>query len=200
MPVTSAGKNSSAGDRLLSHITAIESLLEEKKQIAELIRERKAHAKMDGFEVAVINQIIKERAMSSADRAEWQALLDLYRAAVGMLDGTPLGDFARKKMMGDDEPASDETTADAKAEPAQPAPDVDPETGEVVDVDAARAQGREAARSGANIVSNPWKFGDPRRAAWDEGFCFETGSDGMDLPPAWRRKKPTKPGKGEGGE
>lgn len=197
MPTTSSGKNSSAGDRLLSHITAIEALLEEKKQISELIRERKAHAKMDGFEVSVINQLIKERAMSAADRAEWQSLLDLYRAAVGMLDGTPLGDVARKKMMGEDEQAAE--AAKPEAPPADLPSDVDPATGEVVDVEAARAQGRDASRANDSIVSNPWKFGDPRRAAWDEGFCAETGSDGMDLPPAWRRTKPAKPGKGEGG-
>ena len=32
----------------------------------------------------------------------------------------------------------------------------------------------------------------PRRAAWDEGWCAETGSDGMDIPEAWRRSKEKK--------
>lgn len=197
--MTTPGHNSSVGDRLLSHIQAIEALLEQKKEIADEISARKAQAKGEGFDVKIINQLIKERAMSAAERAEWQALLDIYRAALGMLDGTPLGDFAKKRMMGEDEEPA--TKADADGEPvATDDPIADPETGEVDEpastVEDARAQGREAARSGVSIVKNPWPYGDPRRAAWDEGYCAESGTDGMELPPAWRRKKDSKKGGG----
>jgi hypothetical protein len=42
------------------------------------------------------------------------------------------------------------------------------------------------------VFKNPYVAGDPRRAYWDEGWCEEVGSDGMDVPDAWRRK-PNKP-------
>ncbi len=56
-------------------------------------------------------------------------------------------------------------------------------------VDAAREEGAKAAASGAGVFANPYVAGDPRRAAWDEGWCRETGSDGMDLPAAFRRRR-----------
>ena len=38
--------------------------------------------------------MLRERKMSAEDRRTQQELLDLYRHALGMLDGTPLGDAA----------------------------------------------------------------------------------------------------------
>ena len=57
-------------------------------------------------------------------------------------------------------------------------------------------------RDGKRVIDNPYVAGDPRRAAWDEGWCTEAGSDGMDVPAAWQRTKPkkAKKGKGDGAE
>jgi hypothetical protein len=49
------------------------------------------------------------------------------------------------------------------------------------------------------VTANPHPAGSRLRGAWDEGWCAAAGSDGMDIPPAFRRSKPKKPGdSGEG--
>lgn len=49
-----------------------------------------------------------------------------------------------------------------------------------VDADGAERLGREAFKSDLPIISNPFPFGDQRRARWDKGWRSESGSDGMD--------------------
>jgi uncharacterized protein (UPF0335 family) len=51
----------------------------------------------------------------------------------------------------------------------------------VPDVDAAGAVelGRQAARDNCPVIDNPFPFGDPRRAKFDEGWRIENGGDGM---------------------
>lgn len=93
--------NAGAASMLREFIADLEALEQEKAAIAERIRARKADAKACGFDVKVINQMMKERRMDRADREEFAALCDIYRAALGMLDGTPLGEAARKRLMGE---------------------------------------------------------------------------------------------------
>lgn len=73
-----------AGDVLRSYIERIERLEEEKAGIADLIREIFAEAKGNGFDTAVMRQILKIRKMDPHDVAEKDELLDLYREAIGM--------------------------------------------------------------------------------------------------------------------
>lgn len=73
-----------AGDVLRSYIERIERLEEEKSGIADLIREIFAEAKGNGFDTAVMRQILKIRKMDPHDAAEKDELLDLYREAIGM--------------------------------------------------------------------------------------------------------------------
>ena len=201
------------GGGLLSLIERIERLEEERAALAGDIKDVKAEAKASGFDPKVIMQMLRERRMSASQRAEWQALCETYRAALGMLDGTPLGAAARRRFMDPPPPpappsapppasaaapgSSPDADADADAAagpvPAE-APEVPPRTPGADDVKAARAEGAEAAREGVKVTGNPYAFDDPRRAAWDEGWCGEAGSDGMDLPAAWRRAKPPKDG------
>lgn len=59
-----------------------------------------------------------------------------------------------------------------------------PLAGDVVDdaaIDAESAEdlGRKAAREGKPVIDNPFPFGDPRRARFDEGWRKEAESDGM---------------------
>lgn len=49
---------------------------------------------------------------------------------------------------------------------------------EATDADAGLL-GRQAARDGKPVIDNPFPFGDPRRARFDEGWRSESGSDGM---------------------
>ncbi len=73
-----------AAKRLRSFIERIERLEEEKAALAADIREVYAEAKGDGFDAKTMRQIVRLRKLDSADRAEQQALLDLYKAALGL--------------------------------------------------------------------------------------------------------------------
>jgi uncharacterized protein (UPF0335 family) len=73
-----------AAQRLRSFIERIERLEEEKAALAADIREVYAEAKGDGFDVKTMRQIVRLRKMESSDRAEQEALLDLYKTALGL--------------------------------------------------------------------------------------------------------------------
>lgn len=78
-----------AGDQLRAFIERCERLEEEKKAIAADIKEVKAEAKGNGFDVRIINMILRLRRMDQNERMEQEALLDLYMSHLGML---PPGD------------------------------------------------------------------------------------------------------------
>ena len=73
-----------AGERLKSFIERIERLEEEKKALAEDIKEVFSEAKGVGFDVKVMRQVIRIRKMDEDDRDEQEALLDTYMRAIGM--------------------------------------------------------------------------------------------------------------------
>jgi uncharacterized protein (UPF0335 family) len=81
-----------SADQLRLFLERIERLTEEKKGIADDIRDVYAEAKSQGFDAAIMRKVIALRKMTVDDRAEMEALLDTYCAAVG-LSGTPLGDY-----------------------------------------------------------------------------------------------------------
>jgi uncharacterized protein (UPF0335 family) len=83
-PADSATSDSSAA-RLKSFIERVERLEEEKAGIAADIKEVFAEAKGTGFDVKIMRQVIRLRKMESADRAEQEELLDLYKRALGMI-------------------------------------------------------------------------------------------------------------------
>ena len=74
-----------AGDRLRSFIERIERLEEEKKALAEDIKEVYAEAKGTGFDTKIMRQIIRIRKMDQDDLTEQESLLDVYKRALGML-------------------------------------------------------------------------------------------------------------------
>src|SRR3569832_781946 len=63
---------------------AIERKEEEKKAIADDIKEIYAEAKGNGFDTKVLRQIIRIRKQDASERMEQEALLELYMAALGM--------------------------------------------------------------------------------------------------------------------
>ncbi len=73
-----------AGDHLKSFIERIERLEEEKKALAEDIRDVYSEAKGTGFDVKVMRQIVKIRKMDKDDLDEQEALLETYLLALGM--------------------------------------------------------------------------------------------------------------------
>lgn len=73
-----------AGERLRSFIERIERLEEEKKGIQDDIKDIFAEAKGTGFDVKIMRKIIAMRKQDKATREEFDALLELYMAALGM--------------------------------------------------------------------------------------------------------------------
>ena len=73
-----------AADRLRQFIERIERLEEEKAALAAEVREIYAEAKSVGFDPKVMRQIVKLRKMDTADQQELEALIDVYKHALGM--------------------------------------------------------------------------------------------------------------------
>lgn len=73
-----------AQQHLKSFVERIERLEEEKKDIANDIKDVYAEAKGNGFNAKVLREIIKLRAMSEDERLERDALIATYMHALGM--------------------------------------------------------------------------------------------------------------------
>jgi uncharacterized protein (UPF0335 family) len=74
-----------AGDRLKSFVERIERLEEERKALSNDIKEVYAEAKGTGFDVKIMRQVIRLRRMDKDDLDEQDALIDVYKRALGML-------------------------------------------------------------------------------------------------------------------
>ena len=73
-----------AADRLRSVIERIERLEEERKALADDVKDIFAEAKNGGFDVKVVRQLISIRKKEPAEVEEQETLLELYRRALGM--------------------------------------------------------------------------------------------------------------------
>lgn len=73
-----------AAGQLKSFVERIERLEEEKKGIADDIRDVFGEAKAQGFDTKIMRQVIRLRKKDTAERQEEEALLDLYMHALGM--------------------------------------------------------------------------------------------------------------------
>ena len=71
-------------DRLRLLIERVERLEEEKKGIADDIKDVYGEAKAVGYDAKIMKQIVRLRKMSPDDRAEMETILDLYKAALGL--------------------------------------------------------------------------------------------------------------------
>ena len=74
-----------AKDQLKSIVERIERLEEEKQALADDIKEVYAEAKGNGFDTKVLRTVIRLRKQDSNERAEQEAVLDLYLHALGMM-------------------------------------------------------------------------------------------------------------------
>lgn len=74
-----------AAGELRSFIERIERLHEERAAIADDIKDIYAELKGRGYDVAAVKEIIKIRKADPADRSEAEAILELYKHALGMV-------------------------------------------------------------------------------------------------------------------
>lgn len=71
-------------DRLRLLIERVERLEEEKKGIADDIKDVYAEAKAVGYDIKMMREIVRLRKMKPDDRREMEAILDTYKAALGL--------------------------------------------------------------------------------------------------------------------
>jgi len=83
-PADAATSDSSAA-RLKSFIERIERLEEEKKALAEDIKDVYAEAKGMGFDTKIIRKVISLRKRDQAEIDEEETILELYLRALGMM-------------------------------------------------------------------------------------------------------------------
>lgn len=130
-------EDSVAQDQLRAFIERIERMEEEKAAIAADIREIYAEAKGNGFDCKVLREVIKLRKKDYSERAEFEAILELYMSALGMSfgprdDDPPSGGGSR----GNGRPATLNVSGQSSVTSTTPNASVpagfDPETGEEV--------------------------------------------------------------------
>lgn len=193
--------------KLLRSITErIIRLETEKREIAAAIKEVYDECKEEGLSPGSIRKLVREHfetPEAKVKREEIEAITEVYKASLGMLGGTPLGEAARYRLNRHDPSEDKITQPEAPEQETDPEPDPE-QTISTADIAVARQRGCDDALAGKKILENPFISGDPRRAAWDEGWCETSGSDGMDIPDAWKPKKNPKKGDesndGKGGE
>ena len=78
-PATKFGK-----EQLKAFIERVERLEEEKKAIADDIRDVYAEANGSGFDVKALRAIVRLRKQDTDERREQQAILETYMHALGM--------------------------------------------------------------------------------------------------------------------
>ena len=80
--MTEIGHNSK--DQLRSIVERVERLEEEKAGIASDIRDVFAEAKGNGFDVKALRAIVRLRKQDKDERAEHEAIVETYKATLGM--------------------------------------------------------------------------------------------------------------------
>lgn len=182
-------------ERLVRHVHTLESLVAAKQEAAAELLEALEDAKRDGFDPATLRVVLKLRQMTPEQRRERRALEAIYMAALGMLEGDALPEAARRRLDGSEEPAPSQSSTPQQSAPSKSAPSAaqkpakqeQPELA-LKDPEEARSEGGEAAVAGKRIYDNPFRAGDPCRAAWDEGWCAQRKSHGMEPPAAYQRR------------
>lgn len=84
MEMNMVDTQSVAADQLKSIIERVERLEEEKKALSDDIKDVLSEAKANGFQTAIIRQIVKLRRKDRDERMEEEAILELYKQALGM--------------------------------------------------------------------------------------------------------------------
>ena len=73
-----------AADQLRLFIERIERLEEEKKAMADDVRDVYAEAKANGYDTKTMRKVVALRKLETHVRQEADALLETYRAALGL--------------------------------------------------------------------------------------------------------------------
>ncbi|HTZ03576.1 MAG TPA: DUF2312 domain-containing protein [Xanthobacteraceae bacterium] len=74
-----------AKDQLKAFVERVERLEEEKKAIADDIRDVYAEAKGNGFDIKTLRVVVRLRKQDINERKEQEAILETYLHALGMI-------------------------------------------------------------------------------------------------------------------
>ena len=74
-----------AAGQLKAIVERVERLEEEKKEVADQIKEVYAEAKANGFDTKTLRKVVSLRKKAAEERQEEEAMLDLYLHALGMI-------------------------------------------------------------------------------------------------------------------
>lgn len=74
----------SGAQRIRSFVERFERLEAEKKEVVDQQKEVMAEAKATGYDTKALRRIIVMRKQDPNDRAEFEAVLEMYREALGM--------------------------------------------------------------------------------------------------------------------
>lgn len=206
-------------ERLVRTVQELEHLEQLKQYASDQLKEGFEKAAAEGYDKDTLKVVLKLRKMTPEQRRERKALEAIYMSTLGMLEGDALPESARRRMDEQlrevepppppkDQPADE--TAETNAQQPDPALEHAPAPARqpplvLKEPEEARQEGAAAAAAGKRIYDNPYPAGDPCRAAWDEGWCAQQQSHGMDTPAAYKRrgeapKKDEKHGKDAGGD
>jgi uncharacterized protein (UPF0335 family) len=75
-----------AKDHLKAFVERVERLEEEKKALADDVRDVYAEAKANGFDVKAMRSVVRLRKLDVNERKEQEAILETYLHALGMLE------------------------------------------------------------------------------------------------------------------
>jgi uncharacterized protein (UPF0335 family) len=78
-------KTSFAKGQLKSLVERIERLEEEKKALADDIKEVYGEAKAHGFDTKILRKVVSLRKRDRQEREEEEAMLEVYLSALGMI-------------------------------------------------------------------------------------------------------------------
>ena len=74
-----------AKDQLKAFVERVERLEEEKKAIADDIRDVYGEAKVNGYDIKALRTVVRLRKQDVNERKEQEAILETYLHALGML-------------------------------------------------------------------------------------------------------------------
>ena len=82
--MSDVGHNLVAGDELNLLFERIETMEAQKKEIAEDIKDVFAEGKSRGYDVKIMRQVLRLRALDPDKRQEERYLVDAYASAIGL--------------------------------------------------------------------------------------------------------------------
>lgn len=87
----------SAQKQLRQMVESIERLEEERKGLANDIKDKFLEAKGLGFDEKILREVIRLRRKSMAERQEHDSLLEVYLAALGMVEHGETASFSSQE-------------------------------------------------------------------------------------------------------